>query len=236
MQEQQQRQLEQLLKVYREQEHKLKEDFDRQRAFFLEQLKGSTRPLPKSLPTTPRNVQNESVSVKSFTSLRNSTNPFVTAPAPVLHSPARAPLTRAASDPPPIVLPDPDQNPKSGLSSATSTSTTAHSNYPASDWTTITDFEGDTKSVMSTSTTNTLTELGNVGLSKLQAKMKALSPQYRKIGGEVRSPLLKGVAFPNPLHRSHAPVRVPPKALEPEMATKYARVSACVRGDRKSVV
>lgn len=50
-----------------------------------------------------------------------------------------------------------------------------------------------------------------VGLPKLQSKMKALSPKYLKMSDDLRSPLMRGVAFPSPLTRSHAPVRVPAK-------------------------
>lgn len=75
-------------------------------------------------------------------------------------------------------------------------------------------------------------ELAAVGLSKLQSRMQIMSPRLFRTPADSKSPLLKGLVFPDPLEKPQMfkPIRIPPRALEPAMQIKFNKVSAVVKG------
>lgn len=57
------------------------------------------------------------------------------------------------------------------------------------------------------------TDLAVVGLSKLQSRFQLMSPKLFRIPVDARSPLLKGLMFPDPLEKPQPPIRLPPKVI-----------------------
>lgn len=54
-------------------------------------------------------------------------------------------------------------------------------------------------------------EMASVGLSRLQSRMQLMSPKMFRSPADARSPLLKGLVFPDPLEKSNYPLRIPQK-------------------------
>ncbi|CAL8090044.1 unnamed protein product [Orchesella dallaii] len=74
------------------------------------------------------------------------------------------------------------------------------------------------------------TDLAGVGLSKLQSRMQLMSPSLFRVPADARSPLLKGLVFPDPLDKPRPPIRIPTKAFDASMKPKFDRLSAAVKG------
>ncbi|ODN04956.1 hypothetical protein Ocin01_01741 [Orchesella cincta] len=100
-----------------------------------------------------------------------------------------------------------------------------------SDGTSIYQFTGNSE--MSTNSTYLIigtADLAGVRLSKLQSRMQLMSPSLFRVPIDAKSPLLKGLVFPDPLDKPRPPIRIPPKAFDASMKPKFDRLSAAVKG------